>query len=65
MSTVSPNILLSVEVGGKNGPCSTPVPSPSGSAPTSAKSSHDGGGGSGIAQFDDEQFASALDNIKN
>jgi len=45
------NRLLSAGVlGGRNGPCSIPVPeSLMGSAPTSAKSFNPGGGGRGIA----------------
>lgn len=50
-SLVSAKRLFSAGVpGGKNGPCSIPVPeSPMESAPTSEKSFNPGGGGRGIA----------------
>lgn len=50
-SPASAKILLSAGVpGGRNGPCSMPVPeSPIGSAPISVKSFNPGGGGRGIA----------------
>lgn len=49
-SCESPVKRLASVPGGKNGPCSMPVPeSPIESAPTSEKSFNPGGGGRGIA----------------
>lgn len=49
-SPASVKRLLSAGVpGGRNGPCSMPVPESMGSAPTSEKSFNPGGGGRGIA----------------